>query len=114
MKLIDTSISINELKQIASHGFGNFVKVVVDIQKRIMVIDASLHADEEAMLLEHGSSQKNLWGINLYTEKYNSSDFIEYDSMINLRPQDNNISRNVNDEKTRSIIQIMVYELVTA
>lgn len=85
MKIITDKIAIGELKEMSEKMFGNLVKAVVDIKKGIMAVDAELHADEEAVLLENGSEQKNLWGINFYPE-ISGDDFIEFDSMINLRP----------------------------
>jgi len=96
-----------ELGQIAKRRFGNIVKAVVDIQKEIMVIDAELHADQEALLLEQGSSQGDLWGINLYPE-LKDDDFIEFDSMINFRPSAGNLSRNVDDPQMRKTIVSVV------
>lgn len=87
----------------AAKMFGNMVKAVVDIDKKIMAIDGELHADEEALLLENGSKQKNLWGINIYPE-LSGEDFIEFDSMINLRPSQGNASRGVDDKKLRKEI----------
>lgn len=109
MKIIKTTNKINleELKQMAEKMFGSLVKVVVDIEKGIMVVDAELHADEEALLLENGSVQKNLWGINIYPEIQDENQ-IEFDSMINLRPSQENRSRGVNDlEIQRKIIAIV-------
>ncbi len=97
MKLITDTISRDELKQMANHSFGDLVKAVVDIEKMTMVVDAGLHADEEAYLLSQGSKQENLWGINLYPDSY-ETDFIEFDSMINLRPNQNNRTRSVDDD----------------
>lgn len=54
-----------------------------------------MHADEEAGLLEDGSGQRSLWGINLYPAEYGSPDWVEFDSMINLRPLQQNRSRSV-------------------
>lgn len=107
MKIIDKEITIQELNEMAGKMFGNLVKAVVDIEKEIMAVDAELHADEEALLLENGSQQKNLWGINLYPG-ISGDDFIEFDSMINLRPAQGNKSRGVEDELIRKkIIQIV-------
>lgn len=85
MKIVNGQISLEELKQMAQNRFGNLVKAVVDIEREIMAVDAELHADEEALLLEDGSDQGDLWGINIYPELA-GADRIEYDSMINLRP----------------------------
>lgn len=92
--------------------FGNLVKGVVDIEKKIMVVDAEMHADEEAELLEKGSKQADLWGINLYPEYYEKDNFIEFDSMINIRPRQNNRSRGVDDSEIRAKIITIVNQLV--
>lgn len=111
MKIIKKKITIEELKKITEKTFGNLIKAVVDVEKEIMAIDAELHADEETYLLENGSKQKNLWGINLYPDLSND-DFIEFDSMINLRPTSGNNSRGVDDQKLREKITKIVSKLI--
>lgn len=96
-----------ELHNIAAGIFGNMVKAVVDIESEIVAIDAELHSDLEVFLLENGSTQRNLWGINLYPE-LEGNDFIEYDSMINVRPSQNNRSRGVEDENVRKRIEAVI------
>lgn len=91
--------------------FGNLVKAVVDIEKGLMAVDAELHADEEAYLIENGSMQKDLWGINLYPE-LTGDDFIEFDSMINLRPSQGNLTRGVDDLKIQLRIREIVVKLI--
>ena len=103
MKIIDSSISLGELKIMAEERFGNLVKAVVDVERKIMALDGELHADEEALLLENGSRQENLWGINLYPE-LQGLDRIEFDSVINLRPSQGNRSRGVDDPVIREKI----------
>jgi hypothetical protein len=111
MKIIKDNISIKELTEMSTKMFGNLVKAVVDIEKEIMAVDAELHADEEALLLENGSQQKNLWGINMYPE-LTGDDFLEFDSMINLRPSQNNRSRGVTDVEIQKKIIAIVNKLV--
>jgi len=107
MKIIDDQITINELKEMAAKTFGNLVKGVVDVEREIMAIDGELHSDEEALLLENGCQQNNLWGINIYPNE-KSKNWIEFDSMINLRPSQNNRSRGVDDiEIQKQIINIV-------
>ena len=112
MKQVDT-ITISELTQMAENMFGNLVKAVADINRNLLVVDAELHADQEEFLLEHGSKQANLWGINLYPAKFASDEFIEFDSMINIRPKQNNRSRNVEDRSIREQIIALVKLKVT-
>ncbi len=111
MKIIKDKISINELMEMAERMFGNLVKAVVDIEKEIMAVDAELHSDEEGLLLENGSEQKNLWGINLYPELSNE-DFIEFNSMINLRPSSGNRSSSVDNPQIREKIIKIINKLV--
>jgi hypothetical protein len=106
--LIEKPITNSELKPIAEKRFGDMVKAVVDIEKNIMAIGGGMHADEEAFLLEQGSLQQNLWGINIYPN-LEMPNMIEFDSMINIRPNQNNRSRNVEDE----IIRKKILEIVT-
>jgi hypothetical protein len=91
MIIVSQSISLAELKRMAEERFGNLVKAVIDIEKEIMAVDAELQADEEALLLEKGSRQEDLWGINIYPEML-ESERLEFDSMINLRPSLSNMS----------------------
>lgn len=111
MKIITNEITIAELKEMSEKMFGNLVKAVVDTEKEIMAVDADLHADEESLLLENGSEQKNLWGINLYPE-LTEDDFVEFDSMINLRPSQKNRSRGVDDPDIQKRIIEIVNKLV--
>lgn len=110
MKLINQPITIAELTKIAQERFVDMTKAVVDLDKKIMIVDADLHADQESFLLEKNSKQEKLWGLNLYPELFNDEDFIEFDSMINLRPSWGNNSRGVDSLK----IQAKIHELVNS
>lgn len=114
MQLVDNKnkISIKLLDSLTKKMFGNLVKAVVDIKKEIMVIDAEMHADEEKFLLERECEQQNLWGINLYPEFFGQDNFVEFDSIINLRPWQNNQSREVESEEIRKKIREIVDKLV--
>lgn len=111
MNIIEDHISIAELKVMSAKMFGSLVKAVVDVEKEIMAVDAEMHADEEGLLLQNGSKQKNLWGINLYPDKI-GEDFIEFDSMVNLRPSQGNRSRGVDDLSVQQLIKKIVNKLV--
>ena len=95
----------------AQSKFGNFVKAVVDVEKGMMVVDAELHADGEAYLLEKGSQSKALWGINIYPGLKNE-EWIEYDSMVNLKPAQGNRTRGIDDPEIREKIIKIVSGLV--
>ena len=113
MKTVDT-ISVIELKELARNMYGNLVKGVVDLSKGTLVVDAEMHADEEEYLLDNGSKQTDLWGINLYHEKFGTDEFVEFDSMINIRPRQQNVSRGIQDGNIRRQILDLVALKVTA
>jgi len=104
-------ITLAELTALARGRFGDMVKGVVDIRRGILVLDADMHSDEEADLLADGSVQADLWGINLYPG-LEGPDWLEFDSMINLRPSFGNRSRGVDDPATQSAIAALVNRLV--
>jgi len=107
MKIITETLSLDELKQMAAATFGNLIKAVIDIDRELIAVDAELHSDLEALLLEDGSRQRSLWGINFYPEMH-GDEFIEFDSMINMRPSQGNRSRGIeNEEIRRQIIGIV-------
>ena len=111
MKIIEDKVTLNELEKMSQAMFGNLVKAVVDIEKEIMAVDAELHADEEALLLEKGSKQENLWGINIYPEA-GKEKFIEYTSLINIRPSQSNASMDIKSNDLRVKIQKIVNSLI--
>ena len=111
VRLVRDRIPRAELVTLAQLLFGDMVKAVVDVERCVMVVGAELHSDEEAMLLDDGSRQRDVWGINLYPE-VDGDGFLEFDSMINVRPSQNNPSRDVMDEATRARIRAVVSRLV--
>ena len=111
MKIVKDKISIEELSSMAEKTFGNLVKAVVDVAKEIMAVDGELHADEEALLLANGSKQEDLWGINIYPEE-KGENFIEFDSMINLRPGQGNRTLGVDSPATREKIKKITHKLI--
>jgi hypothetical protein len=111
MRIIDKKINKKELKFIAENTFGDMVKAVVDVKREILCVDAELHSDLEAFLLENGSKQNDLWGINLYPE-IKGEDFIEFDSLINIRPNQSNRSRSVEDKKIQERIKKIVFDKI--
>jgi hypothetical protein len=105
-------ITPRELEQMAEAADG-LVKAAVDVSLNRLVVDMELHADGEAYLLESGSRQQDVWGINLYPSMYGTDQFIEYDSIINMRPRQGNRSREVLDEAVRSKIAQIVHTAIS-
>jgi hypothetical protein len=112
VKIIDQPIERSELQDLELKGkYGGLVKAVVDVERAIIVAGVAMHSDAEEQLLENGSKQSDLWGINLYLQE-SCDEWIEFDSMINLRPSQDNCSRGVEDpaicQKIREIVNALV------
>ena len=107
------NITLSELKEMAKKTFGDMVKANVDVKRNQLVLDAELHVDIEQHMLDNGSSQEDIWGLNLYPDQFGTPDFIEYDSMINIRPMQGNRSRYVEDTAVREAIEKIVCAAVT-
>ncbi len=84
------------------------IKAVVDVQKEVIAVDSPMHYDCEQLLLANGSTQSDLWGINLYLDEVDLNKMVEFDSMINVRPADNNRSRSVENTETQAKIKAVV------
>ena len=112
LQIVRQPLTRADLAAEAALGFGDMIKAVVDIRRDVMALGAELHADEETALMDDGSRQSDLWGINLYPSD-DSDEWLEFDSMINVRPASGNRSRGVDDEATRAAIQRVVQQLVT-
>jgi hypothetical protein len=109
--ILQKRISREELKRIAELSFGDMVKGVVDLEKRTVALGGSLHADAEAKLLADGSRQKDLWGFNIYLNKP-PAERLEYNSFINIRPRDGNISLDIKDVRTQERVRAVVDQWV--
>lgn len=96
----------------AKKMYDNLVKAVVDVEKEIMAIDAEMHVDEEQLLIEEENSEpKNLWGINIHPD-FEGAEFIEFDSMINLKPGLGNRTKGINNIEIRDKIIKIVSKLI--
>lgn len=111
MQILQTPISRAELAALAENTFGDMIKCVADVKLRLLAVDAELHADLERLLLENGSAGEDLWGFNLYPEE-EGEEFIEYDSLINIRSWQNNPSRDVLDPDVREAINSIVEQFI--
>lgn len=113
MRIVRDHITLAELTQLAEERYGDLVKAVVDIEREVMAVGEGMHGDEEASLLDDGSRQAALGGVNLYPAEYGTPAWVEFDSMTNLRPLQENRTRSVDDPATRAQIIDIIQRLVT-
>lgn len=110
MEIVTDGIRLQRLCEMSESMMGNQVKAVVDVQREIMAVDAELHSDQEAALLENGSVQTDLLGINIYPSE---SDYrIDFNSITNIKPREKNFSRNVEDPAVRQKIETICKRLI--
>ena len=112
IRIIKNPISRSELQRIANERFGDLVKGAVDVRQKVMALGPELHADAESELIEkEGSLREDVGGINLYPAEHGDG-FIEFDSLINLKPALGNRTRGVDSQKTREEIAAIVNEFI--
>ena len=108
--ITDEKIELSQLKILCGRWFGDMVKIVVDIKKNIIGLGGELHADAEAMLLERGSRQEDVWGANLYPW-HDPEDRIEYTALINIRPSQENPSMTILDTGVKKKVEHIIETL---
>ena len=81
-----------------------YIKLAVDIRRKIVAGGGTLHADCEAVLLEHGSQQIDVWGADWFPE----SRKVRFESLINIRPKQGNRSLAINDSMLRETVEAVV------
>jgi len=111
IKIFKSRVSKEELLALAQSGYGDMVKGVVDINQKILALGGELHADAEQILLDQGSKQADLWGFNIYPEK-SQEDYLEYTSMINIRPRQGNMDREIKNLELRRQIKNIIDDMV--
>lgn len=84
------------------------IKLAVDIEQEILAGGGELHADCEQVLLENGSLQENVWGADWYPEVRR----VGFESLINIRPRQQNRSMEIKDPVLREKIEIIVRNLL--
>lgn len=108
MILVITKKATQEELQQMAEDFGGYIKVVIDIKRGVLAGGGKRHVEDEQKLLEFGSKQENLWGGGLDLE----SREIDYNSMINIRPSQNNLSRDIMSQEVRAKFDSIIKKLL--
>ena len=110
MQILDHKVKISELKTLAEKMYGFLIKGVIDIEKEIVVIDGEMHSDLQEALVAAGSRGINIWGFNIRPDK--GEDWLEFDSMVNIKPLLNNLTRGIDDPKTRARAELIIRQII--
>ena len=111
MPILDKALTKKEMLEDFCRIYQSMTKGVVDLESGLLALEADMHADLEQMLLNQGSRQRDLWGLNLYPEK-SGSEFVEFTSLINIRPAQGNTSIDIRDPALREQILRVVRKWV--
>ena len=109
--VVQSRIENSELDRLVGAYFGDMVKLVVDVRREVVAVGGELHADAEQLLLERGSRQADLWGVNYYPGR-GAEGCLEYTALINIRPSQGNPSMEVQDAGARELIRSLVSRLI--
>jgi len=109
--ILNERIAPDALRVLVERHFEDMVKFVADVERRIVAIGGQLHADQEAVLLEDGSRQQDLWGANYYPGR-GPERCLEFTSLINIRPAHDNRSMMIEDDSLRTRVREMAHELI--
>ncbi len=108
MLLIIRERASEEILSSIAEDLKGYIKVVVDVQRKILSAGGKMHVEGERLLLEDGSKQLDVWGGGLDLETVE----VDFDSVINLRPGQNNASREVLDVGIRKQMEAIIRALV--
>jgi hypothetical protein len=108
--LLNHRIEAGELRRLAAR-FEDMVKYVADLERGVIAIGGEMHADAEALLLETGSRQADLWGANYYPGR-GREECIEFTSLINIRPAAGNRGMELLDPALRARLRELTFALV--
>lgn len=106
--IIRDSATSEQINQMAETYFGLRVKLAVDVVREIIAGGGELHADCEQALLEDGSQQVNIWGADWYPETKE----VGFESLINIRPRQQNRSMEIQNADLRQRIETIVRRLL--
>lgn len=109
--VVDRRIDPMELRRVVALYFGDMVKVVIDVRRRVVAVGGELHADAEQVLLAQGSTQPDLWGANYFPGR-GPDGCIEYTALINIRPSQGNRSMEIQDTDTRRAVREITHDLI--
>ncbi len=113
IEIIRKKVSLAKVGELAKSSYGDMVKGVVDLRRKVIALGGELHADAEALLLQDGARQDDLWGFNLFPDRP-KEEWIQYTSFINIRPAHGNRSQEIQDEKLKKAIREIIEALIDA
>jgi len=111
IKIIDKKINIDEIKEFAKNWYGTMIKGAVDIEGGRIALGGDYHIEDSEKLTSTGSKFENIWGFNVRFEE-NADGVLEFDSMVNIKPNLGNRSRSIADEEVVKKAKEIIYKFI--
>ena len=111
IKILDHKISIEEVKELADFWYGTMIKGCVDIEKGVVALGGDYHIESSELLTDHDSKFEDVWGFNIRFEE-NPDGVLEFDSMVNIKPNFGNRSRGINNEEIIKKARVIIYKFI--
>ena len=111
-KVIKYPITMDEVRKMAEDDLGDMVKATVDIKQEIIAIGGQYHGDQKELLMgDEYSRWEDIWGINIYPNESGEEQII-FDSLVNVKPQFDNNSREVINTTIQDKVKEVVNKLI--
>ncbi len=89
-------------------ALGTYMKLAVDVRRKLLAGGGILHADCESVLLKDGSQQDDVWGADWNP----TAQEVTFESLINIRPRQGNRAIEIQDPALREQVGRIVTELL--
>ena len=111
IQILDNKISIEEVKKLADLWYGTMIKGTVDIELGRVALGGDYHIESSEMLTASGSKFEDVWGFNIRFEE-NPNGVLEFDSMVNIKPNFGNRSRNISNNEIIEKATKVIYKFI--
>lgn len=111
IRILDKKINIDEVKKLAEHWYGTMIKGCVDVERGIVAIGGDYHIESSEFLTASDSKFEDVWGFNIRFEE-NPDGVLEFDSMVNIKPNFGNRSRGINNEEIIKKAREIIYKFI--
>lgn len=111
IKILENKMGIEEVKEFAKKWYGVLIKGAVDIENGRVALGGDYHIEASELLTNSGSKFENIWGFNINFGE-NKEGLLEFDSMVNIKPNIGNRSRNISDENVIQKAKEVIYKYI--
>ena len=109
--ILDHKINTKEVKRMANFWYGTMIKGAVDVEGGRVALGGDYHIEDSELLTSTGSKFEDIWGFNIRFEE-NPNGVLEFDSMVNIKPNFGNRSRSINNNEIIKKVTEVIYKFI--